>query len=457
MNAGFRCGYIALVGRPNVGKSTLLNRILGQKISITSRRPQTTRHRVLGIKTLPHAQLIYVDTPGIHDFNGRAMNRYMNRTASSVLADVDVVVFLVEGLRWTADDELVLNKLAQGSSPVILEEARLHAISIPQERFEADDFPSITTPDLLRYDIDDQDKDSQKKSIVKIANDFLNITKDFDQLKFYESYDHEAILAIVPDKVNEVEIRRYEMLLHSLQSSFDTYVIHGGFRYGNRKLKQLRGFFSVVFLALTITAVGPSIGIASSLIANRELTVGAVTVVNQVPGTAVTFIDIGDAVVVVVDVDIVGQAITVGIVRRIRIEVVGRAVVIGVVEGTRALIVEIQALTGLTNYAVPQRSSTGVDRRRLPLILAVLERRGGLSLGNRDIFVNVAGGVYVAPLDGAVIDTTEPTYSAVLDSGEHSWQVQAYNAAGSPAYSEVRGFPPVSLAAPTPDAASGGG
>jgi GTP-binding protein Era len=120
MNTGFRCGYIALVGRPNVGKSTLLNRILGQKISITSRRPQTTRHRVLGIKTLPHAQLIYVDTPGIHDFNGRAMNRYMNRTASSVLADVDVVVFLVDSLHWTADDELVLKKLAQTDSPVIL-------------------------------------------------------------------------------------------------------------------------------------------------------------------------------------------------------------------------------------------------------------------------------------------------------------------------------------------------
>jgi len=120
MTTGFRCGYIALVGRPNVGKSTLLNRILGQKISITSRRPQTTRHRVLGIKTLPHAQMIYVDTPGIHDFNGRAMNRYMNRTASSVLADVDVVVFLVEGLRWTADDELVLKKLAQTGSPAIL-------------------------------------------------------------------------------------------------------------------------------------------------------------------------------------------------------------------------------------------------------------------------------------------------------------------------------------------------
>jgi phosphotransferase system HPr-like phosphotransfer protein len=132
-------------------------------------------------------------------------------------------------------------------SPVILEEARLHDISVPQERFMADDFPSITTPDLLRYDIDDQDKDSQKKSIVKIANDFLNITKDFDQLKFYDPYDYQGILALVPDRVNEVEIRRHEMLLHNLQSSFDTYVIHGGFLYGNRKLKQLRGFFSVVF------------------------------------------------------------------------------------------------------------------------------------------------------------------------------------------------------------------
>jgi GTP-binding protein Era len=120
MSGDFRCGYIALVGRPNVGKSTLLNRILGQKISITSRRPQTTRHQVMGIKTHEHAQLVYVDTPGIHGFSGRAMNRYMNRTAGSVLQDVDVVVFLVEALRWLPDDDLVLQKLAGVSCPVIL-------------------------------------------------------------------------------------------------------------------------------------------------------------------------------------------------------------------------------------------------------------------------------------------------------------------------------------------------
>ena len=120
MDPEFHCGYVALVGRPNVGKSTLLNRILGQKISITSRRPQTTRHRVLGIKTQDSTQFIYVDTPGIHDFSGRAMNRYMNRTASSALLDVDVVVFMVDGLRWTPDDDLVLEKLTQVQCPVVL-------------------------------------------------------------------------------------------------------------------------------------------------------------------------------------------------------------------------------------------------------------------------------------------------------------------------------------------------
>ena len=132
-------------------------------------------------------------------------------------------------------------------APVIVEEARLRNITIPQDSFHADDFPSTSTNDMLHYDIDDQDKDLQKKHIVKIASEFLNITKNFDQFKFYEQYAYGDILAIVPVKVNEVEIRRYEMLLHNLQSSFDTYVIHGGFRYGNRKLKQLRGYFSVVF------------------------------------------------------------------------------------------------------------------------------------------------------------------------------------------------------------------
>lgn len=115
----FRCGFVALVGRPNVGKSTILNRLVGQKISITSRRPQTTRHRILGIKTDADHQIIYVDTPGLHARQPRAMNRYLNRAAYDSLADVDVVVFVTEGTRWQEDDDWVLRKLEDVRCPVI--------------------------------------------------------------------------------------------------------------------------------------------------------------------------------------------------------------------------------------------------------------------------------------------------------------------------------------------------
>jgi len=116
----YRCGYVALVGRPNVGKSTLLNHLLGQKISITSRKPQTTRHQILGIKTSDSSQVVYVDTPGIHLHGKRAMNRYMNRAAGSALEGVHVALFLVEPLRWTEEDDLVLKRLRQSKVPVIL-------------------------------------------------------------------------------------------------------------------------------------------------------------------------------------------------------------------------------------------------------------------------------------------------------------------------------------------------
>lgn len=115
-----RCGYVAIVGRPNVGKSTLLNHILGQKLSITSRKPQTTRHTLLGIKTEGDSQVIYVDTPGLHKDQNRAINRYMNRSASSVIADVDVIVFLTDRLHWTDEDQLVLERLKFAQCPVIL-------------------------------------------------------------------------------------------------------------------------------------------------------------------------------------------------------------------------------------------------------------------------------------------------------------------------------------------------
>src|SRR3990172_4129898 len=114
------CGYVAIVGRPNVGKSSLLNRILGQKISIISRRPQTTRHRIVGIKTALGCQAIYVDTPGLNTGAKRAMNRYMNRAASTAINEVDAIVFVVEALRWTEQDDYVLAKLKTSTVPVIL-------------------------------------------------------------------------------------------------------------------------------------------------------------------------------------------------------------------------------------------------------------------------------------------------------------------------------------------------
>ncbi|MEQ1974657.1 MULTISPECIES: GTPase Era [unclassified Xenorhabdus] len=114
------CGFVAIVGRPNVGKSTLLNQLLGQKVSITSRKPQTTRHRIMGIHTEGAYQTIYVDTPGLHIEEKRAINRLMNRAASSSIGDVELVIFVVEGTHWTPDDEMVVNKLRHLRCPVLL-------------------------------------------------------------------------------------------------------------------------------------------------------------------------------------------------------------------------------------------------------------------------------------------------------------------------------------------------
>ena len=115
-----RCGYVAIVGRPNVGKSTLLNHILGQKLAITSRKPQTTRHNMLGIKTEGAIQAVYVDTPGLHKNGEKALNRYMNKTAAAALKDVDVVVFVVDRTRWTDEDQMVLERVQYVTGPVIV-------------------------------------------------------------------------------------------------------------------------------------------------------------------------------------------------------------------------------------------------------------------------------------------------------------------------------------------------
>lgn len=116
----FRAGFVAIVGRPNVGKSTLMNHLLGQKLSITSRKPQTTRHRIHGILTDERSQIVFVDTPGMHKNAVRAINDRMNAAATSALADVDLVLFVVDGLKWVEDDLLTLEKLAQTDLPVLL-------------------------------------------------------------------------------------------------------------------------------------------------------------------------------------------------------------------------------------------------------------------------------------------------------------------------------------------------
>jgi GTP-binding protein Era len=107
----FRAGFAALVGRPNVGKSTLLNALVGEKLSIVTSRPQTTRHRVLGVLNRPGVQLAFVDTPGLHLGEKRALNRAMNRTAAAALADADLVVFVIEALRFYEEDEAVLQRI----------------------------------------------------------------------------------------------------------------------------------------------------------------------------------------------------------------------------------------------------------------------------------------------------------------------------------------------------------
>jgi GTP-binding protein Era len=115
----YRCGFIAVVGRPNVGKSTLINTILGSKISIVTPKPQTTRHRILGVDSHADYQAIYVDTPGIHRKATKAMNRMMNRTAANALIDADLVLFMTEANRWTPEDQDVLERLESISAPVV--------------------------------------------------------------------------------------------------------------------------------------------------------------------------------------------------------------------------------------------------------------------------------------------------------------------------------------------------
>jgi GTPase len=146
-NQQTKCGYVAIVGRPNVGKSTLLNHLMGFKLSITSRKPQTTRHNVLGILTEDQCQLIFVDTPGIHSQQDKALNRYMNRAAGTAIRDVDVIVFVVDRDKWSEGDDLVANRVFGSGVPVIIAVNKMdrledkHAI-LPSLESLAERFPN---------------------------------------------------------------------------------------------------------------------------------------------------------------------------------------------------------------------------------------------------------------------------------------------------------------------------
>jgi hypothetical protein len=204
------------------------------------------------------------------DFHGAKNNKhwYFYRDLSATVRHLSLgcyslkhllnrIIFyeLVDLEKFKKEGEITFDFLTRSLirlAPVILDEARRLKIPIPTDTFDSANFPGIITGEMLEYDIDDENKDQQKKNIVQIASEFIRIAATFDQHRFYEPLDMSAILAIVPSKINEVEVRRFEMLVHNLQSSFDTYVIHGGYRFGNRKLKQLRAYFSAVLHLLQI-------------------------------------------------------------------------------------------------------------------------------------------------------------------------------------------------------------
>ena len=155
----YRAGFVAVVGRPNVGKSTLINAIMGTKVSIVTHKPQTTRHRILAVYTTPATQMVFIDTPGLHRRAGKAMNRLMNRTAASALADADVVLLITEATRWCEEDRDVLKRLQGCQAPVIAvlnkvdrvhpKERLLAAIAAMAARF---DFAEVVPLSALKHD-----------------------------------------------------------------------------------------------------------------------------------------------------------------------------------------------------------------------------------------------------------------------------------------------------------------
>lgn len=145
-----------------------------------------------------------------------------------------------------------LNKALKKLAPIILEEARRLGIAIPSRGYRPGLFPGITTGDMLAHDFEDEQKNQYNKYVVRVANEFITLAGEFDALEFVDVYDQEALKELVPARVNEVEIRRFEMRVHNLQSAFDSYVIHGGFLQGDQNLKRFRSYFSVIYHLLQV-------------------------------------------------------------------------------------------------------------------------------------------------------------------------------------------------------------
>ncbi len=173
---------------------------------------------------------------------GYSQKHILNRLKFYELGDIQAFIHESEDTLRMIQDSIKF------SAPVILDEAERLSIKVPETGYNKAFFPHITTDEQLEHNIDDhENKSQQPQKITSIASAFLELVDDFEEFSFYERYDSIKIRELVPDKVNEVEIRRFEMLLHNLQSSFDSYVIHGGFKFGNTKLKQLRSYFSITF------------------------------------------------------------------------------------------------------------------------------------------------------------------------------------------------------------------
>ncbi len=199
------------------------------------------------------------------DFHGAKNNRkwYFYRELSAAIRHLSISGYIQEHIsnrlifydllnkaafeKAVEEVRVFIGELILKLSSAVLAEAENLDIPIPEADFCLEDFPSVVTGEMLEFDIDDEQPDQQQQNIVKVTSEFLNIAKDFEEFGVYEKCGKKEMEELVPEKINEVEIRRFEMLVHNLQSSFDTYVIYGGLRFGDRKLKQLRSYFSIVY------------------------------------------------------------------------------------------------------------------------------------------------------------------------------------------------------------------